>query len=628
MTQPEMFDTHIPDSVSSVKVRTWATETFSATPGGAPRDRSEMLAVLVLAATGDAGASVRLSRSGLGQIQFDDRNRIRALLVHAAVSEQIQVGKSYRESTSDDALWDIETRVNFLWDTLCATREKLSVDAGRIGVRLAPNLPEGLQLDQHQLESLVMYERFGRRILIADDMGLGKTIEALGTILLEPEDAFPVLIVCPATMVPTWKREAATWLVKFIPEIVHVDKKLDLEALRESDRASRLVIVASYHQMTRYWQELLRLKCETLIADESHYQIHWDSQRTRNMMRIRTRAKRRVLLTGTSMPNGRHRELYPQIKILDADAFAYLKAPGQRGDRYPYLKHYCDPKTRFLGKDRRITQYDGRTDEAGLGHTLRRYMVRRTKAEVQLDGLGDLSRYAIEVPLSMRNQMELARIKDEVASETRARGEEIRVELTDKGYPSHAIDKRVRQVMLSETMKRVTRLRQALGSIKATWSVARVRELLDAGHKVLVFAAHRDVARRAAELYEDIRPGQVVWGTGEMSLTQRDHLMKMARDDKCRVAVLTRAYREGLTLIEFDRGVMLERWWVPAEEAQGEARIHRRGQTLDVAWEYLMCRGTIDDAMADLVTWKERGQQDSYGSSEVRVLEWLLGAAT
>ena len=45
---------------------------------------------------------------------------------------------------------------------------------------------------------------------IADEQGLGKTVEALAA--LEEDDAYPAVVVCPASLKLNWQRETARWL--------------------------------------------------------------------------------------------------------------------------------------------------------------------------------------------------------------------------------------------------------------------------------------------------------------------------------------------------------------------------------------------------------------------------------
>ena len=49
-----------------------------------------------------------------------------------------------------------------------------------------------------------------RRAFLADEQGLGKTIEALAAI--EAADAYPAVVVCPASLKLNWLRELAHWL--------------------------------------------------------------------------------------------------------------------------------------------------------------------------------------------------------------------------------------------------------------------------------------------------------------------------------------------------------------------------------------------------------------------------------
>ena len=56
----------------------------------------------------------------------------------------------------------------------------------------------------------VRYALARRRTFIADEQGLGKTVQALATI--EADDAFPAVVVCPASMKLVWERETPRWL--------------------------------------------------------------------------------------------------------------------------------------------------------------------------------------------------------------------------------------------------------------------------------------------------------------------------------------------------------------------------------------------------------------------------------
>ena len=56
----------------------------------------------------------------------------------------------------------------------------------------------------------VEYALEARRTFLADEQGLGKTVQALAT--LESDDAYPAIVVCPASLKLNWRREIEHWL--------------------------------------------------------------------------------------------------------------------------------------------------------------------------------------------------------------------------------------------------------------------------------------------------------------------------------------------------------------------------------------------------------------------------------
>ena len=86
-----------------------------------------------------------------------------------------------------------------------SVRRSRAADAGalacedRLGGELRPFQRAGVK---YALES--------RRLFIADEQGLGKTVEALA--LLEEDDAYPAVVICPASLKLNWQRETEHWL--------------------------------------------------------------------------------------------------------------------------------------------------------------------------------------------------------------------------------------------------------------------------------------------------------------------------------------------------------------------------------------------------------------------------------
>ncbi len=467
--------------------------------------------------------------------------------------------------------------------------------------------------DLHQLEGVARFFDNKGKMLLADDMGLGKTITTL-LVLATKEDTFPALIVCPASVMFTWARTAATWLKRLnIDVVVLSDPKSEKKF--SSDMNRRALVITSYDRMLTLQRKFLAFKFNSVIFDESHLLLRWESQRTKGAVRTRNAAKYRLCLSGTPMPNGRHREMFGQVQILDEDQWSDLD--GYHG----YLQRYCDPKPMKLG-NKGIVKFDGRSNEAELGRRLRRLILRRTKD--QIGGLPEKTRYAINVPLTPAYRLRYTMTEDAVRARFKKKVDETRSELLAAGVLEHRVEAEVKKILSPQIMAITEELRMAVGLMKAEWSIQRVKDLVEEGHPVLVFAFHIEVAETAARLYrKEFGDDAVLIGTGQLSPKLRDDLVQKAQHGNAKVCVLTRAFSAGITLTRFYRGIMLERFWVPGEERQTEDRNYRRGQTKNVAWEYLLMEGTTDDHMGDLQTWKETGESQIHGAREVRLFEYL-----
>jgi non-specific serine/threonine protein kinase len=66
----------------------------------------------------------------------------------------------------------------------------------------------------------------------------------------------------------------------------------------------------------------------------------------------------------------------------------------------------------------------------------------------------------------------------------------------------------------------------------------------------------------------------------------------------------------GLTLNKANHVVHFDRWWNPAVEAQATDRAHRIGQTRTVVVHHIVCRGTLEDRIAQILRDKQTLAED------------------
>jgi hypothetical protein len=628
-----------------------ASERFARLPNGRPSTPDDLLALLVLATqetppaeSADprfVGAKVQLQKLGLGTdlvLGGADRVGLYLLCVWRVGGEKSPTLETRMRALGSDpkeTMRSIWQRTMRLWSRVEEVRSDVHARCIELEKELEPLLPDGLRLRPHQLEPVLRARDSGFRHLFGDDMGLGKTIEILASIVLLGKDAFPMVIACPLSMVGKWAFDCKRWLAKLDPLVHTLNASCDVKSLR-MQHADRLILIGSYQQVVRHQEQLQVMRPGMVIGDESHYLANWDSARTRAFVRARSLASHVLLATGTLMPNGRHREAYAQLKIINPNIFQHLvpvdpdNPRRKRGDWFPFARKFCGPKLVFTGgKDKKgnpktATSYDGRSNEVDFGVLLNRCQTRRTKPEVfGTTGLPSKSRFMIPVQINEKDRMALARERDAVRAKIQSKAREIEDKLCGHGVRDEVVSERVKKVVMSEAVTLISKLRVKLGLIKARWSVGRVDELLSEGHKIVVFCWHNEVAEDAADRYRK-KGFSVLLGTGKSSGAARAKIVAEAESGTHDVVVLTSAYREGLTLVAYDWMLMLERWWKSGDEQQAEDRIYRIGQTRDVGIEFIVIPGTYDDAVGELQEWKEAGQAQAQGSADVRTYEWVM----
>lgn len=132
-----------------------------------------------------------------------------------------------------------------------------------------------------------------------------------------------------------------------------------------------------------------------------------------------------------------------------------------------------------------------------------------------------------------------------------------------------------------------------------------IEDLLEAGHKMLLFAHHQSVldAFEAAFMEKHHRHIRIDGKTPPS--TRQDLCNSFQQDATIRIALLSiTAASTGLTLTAATTVVFAELFWNPGVMVQAEDRAHRIGQCDSVNVHYLLARGTTDDNVWPLILKK------------------------
>ena len=426
--------------------------------------------------------------------------------------------------------------------------------------------------------------------ILADEMGLGKTLQALALLsaLARTTAAQTSLVVCPATLLENWRREAARFAPQLRVFIHHGERRLT----NEHNFAQHEIIVTSYGTLARDWELFARIDFACVIGDEAQ---HIKNRRSQNAAALRSlRAGSRILLTGTPVENS----LDDLRSLFEFLLPGYLERPpaGVRPDERAWF------------------------DER-LRASVAPYILRRTKAAV-----------APELPEKLEQTLwcELTPAQAELYRATQQRTEREMFDLEAGG----ASECRLRLAALTQLL----RLRQVCCDPRLlapdthadhSAKLEAFRELLaesvDDGHRVLVFSQFTTLlALLRAELDEQ----QIAHCYLDGAMTPRARQAEVDRfqgsADIPVFLISLKAGGTGLNLTAADTVVHFDPWWNPAVEAQATDRAHRIGQKRVVTSYKLIASGTVEEKVLALQGEKLRLLADVFEASDAAAAKLSL----
>jgi SNF2 family DNA or RNA helicase len=140
--------------------------------------------------------------------------------------------------------------------------------------------------------------------------------------------------------------------------------------------------------------------------------------------------------------------------------------------------------------------------------------------------------------------------------------------------------------------------------------LARLEEIVHsvfaAGERVLVFTHFASWGRRLAEHLTEVTGKPVECYDGSLPRPQRDRMVdEFQRGEGAGAMVLSlKAGGTGLNLTAANHVVLYDRWWNPAVEDQARDRAWRIGQGKTVISHRLVCPGTVDERVEEVVAGK------------------------
>nr|WP_253266488.1 DEAD/DEAH box helicase [Streptomyces sp. 6-11-2] len=475
---------------------------------------------------------------------------------------------------------------------------------GRTPVRA----PEGLTatLRGYQLRGLAWLADMTRLTLggvLADDMGLGKTITLLALHLHrqeQPDTAGPTLVVCPASLLGNWQREAA----RFTPA-VPVRRYHGGERTLDHLAGNELVLV-TYGVLRRDRERLAAVTWSLVAADEAQHVKNPYATTARELRALPARA--RVALTGTPVENN----LSELWALLD------WTTPGLLGPLAAFRDRFAKPIERgALDTDGdEETADQARQAAEHLTRLTRPFLLRRRKSDPGI---------APELPAKTETDHPVALTREQAALyEAQVREAMALIEKAD------GIARRGLVLKLLTALKQICNhpahyLREAGPLPGRSGKLELLDELLDTvvaeGEGALVFTQYTQMGKLLQQHFAD-RGVRARYLHGATAVPRREEMVAAFQQGEFPVFLLSlKAAGTGLNLTRATHVIHYDRWWNPAVEDQATDRAYRIGQDRAVQVHRLTTQGTVEDKVARLLGAKRALADQVIASGEAALTE-------
>ena len=423
---------------------------------------------------------------------------------------------------------------------------------------LNDGIPEAV-LPQDFCAELRSYQRLGTNWLsaiksanlgaiLADDMGLGKTIQALGVV------AGRALVVCPRSVMHNWINEAGRFRPALPTNVYHGPNR----QLRDGDALA----VTTYALLRQDIELLKQVHFDTVILDEAQAIKNCTSQVAQAAYALN--ADFRLVLTGTPIEN-RLEELFSLMHFAN---------PGLLGSPSRFKARFSEPIA--LGNTAAAQR---------LRRLLSPFLMRRKRDDV-LDDLPPRTDAVIWVELEESERQ----VYEHLAHLARS-------------LAAHAAAGQSRYFAALEALLRLRQAachlgllpdRNEIGSSKIDCLVDMLEEVIDEGHRALVFSQWTSLL---SKIEPALSARSIEFSRLDGQTRDRQSVVNQFQSSSGPPVLLAslQAGGTGLNLTGADHVFLIDPWWNPAVEDQATSRAHRMGQTRPVCVYRLVAKDTVEE---------------------------------
>jgi hypothetical protein len=441
--------------------------------------------------------------------------------------------------------------------------------------------------------------RVGLGGCLADDMGLGKTATTLAHLVERPG---PHLVVCPLSVVHNWEAEARRFVPGLQVTVHHGAGRQRADAHEHPalfGLADADLVVTTYGLLPRDVDALAAVEWSTVVLDEAQFVKNASTKAAKAVRRLR--AAQKLALTGTPVEN-RLGELWA---ILDA------VNPGLLGSQQRFRERFSTAIERHAD-----------TEAAAQLRTLTQpFVLRRTKADRRL--LPDLPDKIEQIAFAQLTK-EQATLYQQVVDQLLVDAKELDG-MQRRGRVLAALT-RLKQICNhpAQALKDGSRIAGRSGKLHRFDEL--VAELLDVGERALVFTQFREMGDLLQAHVTEHFGVRAEFLHGGVSKAGRDRMVAefQAESGPPLLIVSLKAGGTGLNLTAASQVIHYDRWWNPAVEDQATDRAWRLGQRHTVNVHKLVCQGTVEERIGEVIDDKRALADAVIGTGET----WLSELST
>jgi superfamily II DNA or RNA helicase len=433
---------------------------------------------------------------------------------------------------------------------------------------------------------------------LADDMGLGKTIQTLALLQerWENGDREPNLLVCPFSVTPEWTDQAQRFSPD-LPVLVHrgPDRSRDPQVFAKRV-ANEAIVLTNYALLSRDAELFRSVKWSGVILDEAQNVKNPDTEQAKAARSIPARF--RIALTGTPVENN-VRDLWSIMEFLN---------PG-------FLGAWPDFEKRFFAPIQRGRDADAM---ARLKRATSPFILRRLKADPEI---------LPELPPKQETKV-FCNLTPEQATLYQAalKSEEANLEASDaktrrglifrllaglKQVCNHPVHYLKDRSSIPDRSGKLSRLTEKLEELRSTGEP----------ECSLIFTQYRRMGDLLQAHLTEVFQEEILFLHGSLTADERNAIVKRFKAaNGPRIFILTlKAGGSGLNLTRATHVFHYDRWWNPAVENQATDRAHRKGQVKHVQVHKLICMGTLEERIDQLIERKKEVTERVVGNVE----SWL-----